>query len=395
MEYKRTHPWLTFEMDVRKLPSEAWMQLGEIISKAKHVANAPIDPAHARRMYDIFLAKGAAATTAIEGNTLSEEDVLRQIEGNLELPSSQEYLQVETQNIVDACNQFVADLHESGGEDCLVTVDFIKSLNAKALANLELEEGVVAGEIRRHSVVVAGYRGAPNDECYHLLEKMCEVVEGMLCNNSDENRYRNAIFAALFSHVYIALIHPFGDGNGRTSRLLEVYLLLRAGFPMPTCQLLSNHYNKTRTAYYRNLDAISKRDGLMDFIAYALQGFVDGIREQVDSIQKEQVRVTWVNFIHDEFSEKTTEAAKRQRNLALAISQENGFRSLEDVLAGNLALGRAYAPLADKTLTRDVNVLLKMDLIRKRGRKQFRPKLERITSFLPWRNDASETEGLV
>ena len=395
MEYLKTHPWLTFEMDVRKMPHEAWMQLGEIISKAKHVANAPIDPTHARKMYDIFLAKGAAATTAIEGNTLSEEEVLQQIEGKLDLPASQEYLQVETKNIVDACNEFVRDLQSQDPDECAITVDFIKSLNAKALANLDLDDGVVAGEIRRHSVVVANYRGAPNDECYFLLEKMCQEVESMLCPADDEDRYRNAIFAALFSHVYIALIHPFGDGNGRTSRLLEVYLLLRAGFPMPTCQLLSNHYNKTRTAYYRHLDAISKRDGLIDFIAYALQGFVDGIREQVDSIQKEQVRVTWVNFIHAEFADKTTEAGKRQRNLALAISQQNDFRSLDDVLASNLPLGRVYAGLADKTLTRDLNVLLKMDLIRRNARKRIRPKLERITSFLPWRNDASENDGIV
>ncbi|NOY75701.1 MAG: hypothetical protein GXP32_07900 [Kiritimatiellaeota bacterium] len=32
------------------------------------------------------------------------------------------------------------------------------------------------------------------------------------------------------AHVYIAWIHPFGDGNGKTARLMEFYLLLRSGF---------------------------------------------------------------------------------------------------------------------------------------------------------------------
>ncbi|MBM1674580.1 Fic family protein [Sulfitobacter mediterraneus] len=378
-------------MDVTRLPHQSWMDLGEIISKAKHVANAPIDPDHATKMYNIFLAKGAAATTAIEGNTLTEEDVLKQVEGGLKLPDSQEYLQKETQNIIDACNGFVEDLRHSNPADCEVTVDFIRSLNLKALEGLDLEDGVVPGEIRRHSVVVAGYRGAPNEDCYYLLERMCEVVEEMLCSDNDEqSKFMKAIFAALFSHVYIALIHPFGDGNGRTSRLLEVYILLRAGFPMPTCQLLSNHYNKTRTEYYRKLDAISKKGELMEFNSYALQGFVDGLREQVEQIQLEQVRVTWVNYVHAEFADKTTEAAKRQRNLALAISRSNELRRIQDVLAADLEMGRTYAQLAVKTLTRDINVLVDMELIRRTPRKRVRPNIEKITSFLPWKNDVDD-----
>ena len=392
-EYEKTHPWLTFEMDVRRLPNTAWMHLCEIISKAKHVANAPIDPENATKMYDIFLAKGAAATTAIEGNTLTEEDVLKQVHGKLNLPESQEYLKVETRNIIDACNGFVRDLRQSDPSDCILTVDFVKSLNLKALDGLVLEDGVVPGEIRRHSVVVAGYRGAPNEDCRFLLERMCVEVEKMVAHHDEQSKFMNAIFAALFAHVYLALIHPFGDGNGRTSRLLEVYILLRAGFPMPTCQLLSNHYNKTLSEYYRRLDAVSKKREFMEFNAYALLGFVDGLREQVEQIQQEQVRVTWVNYVHDEFSEKTTEAGKRQRNLALSISRDFSFRRIQDVLAADLDMGRAYAPLAPKTLTRDINVLVNMGLIRRTARKRVRPHIERITSFLPWKNDNSDEDG--
>ncbi|MBW2661693.1 MAG: Fic family protein, partial [Deltaproteobacteria bacterium] len=37
-------------------------------------------------------------------------------------------------------------------------------------------------------------------------------------------------------------MHPFGDGNGRTARLLEFEALLSSGVPAPSSQLLSNHY---------------------------------------------------------------------------------------------------------------------------------------------------------
>lgn len=380
--YLSTHPWLNFRIDATHFPFKTWMQLGEVASKASHVANAPIDPEKAKELYKIFLAKGAAATTAIEGNTLSEEQVQQQIDGKLTLPPSQEYLQKEVQNVIDACNSLVERVKQNG--DWKIDTPFIDSLNLSVLDGLVLEEGVIPGKIRRHSVVVAGYRGAPSDDCYFLLEKMCEQIEELLSVQGDDRMYTGVI-AALFAHAYIALIHPYGDGNGRTSRLLEVYILLRVGFPMPTCQLLSNHYNMTRSAYYRNLDNISKNGGdLTEFISYATQGFADGLRAQVETIQSEQVRVTWVNYIHDHFSEQTTVAGKRRRDLALAISSSPEPNTIDKILAGEAVLAKIYAHLDGKTMTRDINVLTQMGLIVRRPGRKYGPKLSVIKSFLPW-----------
>ncbi|MBI4725858.1 hypothetical protein HY768_01300 [candidate division TA06 bacterium] len=51
-------------------------------------------------MHLIYLAKGVAATTAIEGNSLSEEQVLQHMEGTLKLPPSKKYLAQEVDNII-------------------------------------------------------------------------------------------------------------------------------------------------------------------------------------------------------------------------------------------------------------------------------------------------------
>jgi Fic family protein len=390
-EYLSSHPWLTFSFDLNRLDHSAWMIMGEIISKSMHVANAPIDPVRAKQLYNIFLAKGAAATTAIEGNTLSEDQVQKQIAGKLELPPSQEYLQREVQNILDACNYLVTSTRENGGRE--VTREFVDDLNRRALNGLQLEENVVAGEVRHHSVVVAGYRGAPVADCHYLLDQLCKHVEEIIDVSADK-KMMHGILAALFAHAYIALIHPYGDGNGRTSRLLEVYILFRCGFPMPTCQLLSNHYNKTRSVYYRQLDQISKSGGdLKGFVQYALQGFVDGLKEQVELIQGEQVRVTWMNFIHSKFAEESTLAAKRRRDLAIAISKEPEPRTLEEVFEGSPKSNRAYASLDEKTLTRDLNILQDLGLIVRGSGRKVRPRLSQIQGFLPWRNEVESALG--
>jgi Fic family protein len=66
-----------------------------------------------------------------------------------------------------------------------------------------------------------------------------------------------SVLLAVWAHLYIAWIHPFGDGNGRTARLVGFTLLLEGGVPAPAAHLLSNHNNRTRSSYYMELDKAS------------------------------------------------------------------------------------------------------------------------------------------
>ena len=102
--YEKTHPWITFRIDLREVPYSFWMKLGECTSKIEHISRVPLVHDSADDLYKIYLAKGVQATTAIEGNTLSEEQVRQHIEGVLELPPSQEYLAQEVDNILKAIN---------------------------------------------------------------------------------------------------------------------------------------------------------------------------------------------------------------------------------------------------------------------------------------------------
>lgn len=51
--------------------------LGEAASKCEHIAGVPLRPSVAQELHRLYLAKGALATTAIEGNTLTENEVLQ------------------------------------------------------------------------------------------------------------------------------------------------------------------------------------------------------------------------------------------------------------------------------------------------------------------------------
>jgi hypothetical protein len=89
--YEKTHTWLKFKLDLRQAGYKVWLLLGEAQSKCEHIAGVPLRPGVAERLHSVYLAKGALATTAIEGNTLSEEEALDRIEGKLKLPPSKEH----------------------------------------------------------------------------------------------------------------------------------------------------------------------------------------------------------------------------------------------------------------------------------------------------------------
>ncbi len=67
--------------------------------------------------------------------------------------------------------------------------------------------------------------------------------------------------SASLAHLYLAWIRPFGDGNGRTARLCEYLVLVTSGAPTSAAHLISNHCNKTRNEYYRQLQFASESGG--------------------------------------------------------------------------------------------------------------------------------------
>jgi len=107
--YLKTHPWLIFQVDLRLLDYVIWVALGEAQSKCEHISGIPLRPSVARQLHMVYLAKGVLATTAIEGNTLTESQVLQHLEGKLELPPTKEYLSREIDNIIEACDKIATD----------------------------------------------------------------------------------------------------------------------------------------------------------------------------------------------------------------------------------------------------------------------------------------------
>jgi hypothetical protein len=196
------------------------------------------------------------------------------------------------------------------------------------------------------------------------------------------------IIKAIIAHLYLAWIHAFGDGNGRTARAIEVRFLMESSVPTSAAHLLSNHYNQTRAEYYRQLARASKSGGdVAGFLKYSIDGFVDQIRAQLDLVRAHQWNVAWENYIYERFGQDKTLADKRQIKLLLALSAVDG--GVEKSILARLTpdLAHDYALKTPKTLSRDLNRLENESFIIRSGSKVLANK-GIILAFLPRRNQA-------
>lgn len=387
--YTHSHPWIAFSITLEKAAPTLWIRLGEISAICNQIAGVPLRPNIARRLHRIYLAKGARATTAIEGNTLSEEDVLKRIEGTLEAPESKKYLVQEVDNIVQACNSIFQGCIV--GEVKAITPEFIKELNAKVLNGLKVDESVNPGHIRTYDVGVGTYKGAPYQDCEYLLQQLCAWLREPFWNPpGHEYTIVYAVIKAVIAHLYLAWIHPFGDGNGRTARLVEFLILSNAGVPMPATQLLSNHYNETRTEYYRQLDQASKSGGdLLPFLSYAVGGFIDGLNEQLQLIEDQQLDVAWRSYVHNQLEGLSGPTRRRQKAIVHALPDSIKRIPLEQITTLSVQLAALYGNKSQRTLLRDLQSLIKLNLIFK-DKYGYASNKNKVRAFLPARKQKME-----
>lgn len=389
-----THPFIKFPPNLGEFPPRVWLLLGEIQARIDHIKKLPIPRDESNLLRHMYLTKGVHSTTAIEGNSFSEEEVERIIEGKLQAPPSREYQQQQIDNMLNAFN--IVGKTQSGGKSTPFSLELLNSYHAIILNNLDdsLADDVVIGALRRHRVMVGRYLAAPPEDVRQLVDRYCDWLNQEM-PAPDGYEIAGQIIRAMVAHVYFAWIHPYGDGNGRMTRLIEYVILLRAGIPDVAAHLLSNFYNKTRDQYYAQLQAshgeyrdgsYTEKSNLLGFLGYALQGFKDELDEQFLIIHAMQVRIIWHDYIHAEFrkrfSENLSPSRQRQKRLILDLTVHRFDEAVakDQIRDVTPALYLAYAKRNKRMIQRDLNALVDMELLIQ-DEKGYKPNTDILLGF--------------
>ncbi len=230
----------TKPLDARETNKKEYFGLGfnfSYISNLKESIDQhrPFSKGLANSLHEKLIVEWTYNSNAIEGNTLTLSETKVVLEG-ITIGGKSVVEHLETINHRDAI-LFI--------EDLISNKEPLSEWNIKNIHALILKEidNINAGKYRTENVVISGAR--------HIPPKHYEVgdlMQKLMAEYQNEWKVFHPVVRATLLHGEFVKIHPFIDGNGRTSRLLLNFELMKNGYTPIIIK------NEERAKYYDVLD---------------------------------------------------------------------------------------------------------------------------------------------
>ena len=217
------------------------------------------------------------SSTSIEGNPLNIKQVEKILSDKTPLTRHQ-YAEIEVKNYKKAID-FI-DKRKTVKEK-ITTQDI---LDIHKIITKDLLDDEKVGAWRQNQVYIENQKG---ETIYDgsAPEIVPVAIEKLLAWLNDESYDINPVIAAALLHFQFVSIHPFADGNGRTTRaLVSLYLGLR-DYDFKGSLVLDSYYSTDKKAYYNalhespgvNYEASQKND-VTSWIEYFAEGFLSAAK---------------------------------------------------------------------------------------------------------------------
>ena len=228
-----------------------------------------------RRMSQRALLLEAHHTTHIEGTQLTIEQAERLWAGKTVDEAQPDDVR-ELLNYREAFN-LVSEYLESGEP---ITEGLIREIHKRLVEGVRGGQGG-PGAYRKIQNYVANsrtgeiiYTPPPPEDVSPLMQELSSWLR-------EESGIHPVLIAGI-AQFQLVHIHPFVDGNGRTSRLLSTLCLYRAGYDFKRLFTISEYYDRDRSAFYRAIQEV--RDQGMDLTGW-LEFFVGGLATQLEEVK--------------------------------------------------------------------------------------------------------------
>src|SRR5574341_2167800 len=225
---------------------------GLVAIEAQRIAstNLILAPDWQEQLDKLNRVRAVYGTTALEGNPLSEAEVSEQMEildkrgGRGDAKKvSREQLQIRNSGIAQSWTK----KRFEPGSSPLAAEDILK-MHKMVTQDSDTKDNM-PGRFRTFPVTVGApeiggiHRGAPHSDLERLMKQYVEFIGSRRVQNE------HPVIRALLAHFFLVTIHPFGDGNGRVSRLVEAGILFQSGYNIHGFYGLSNYFYKNEREY--------------------------------------------------------------------------------------------------------------------------------------------------
>jgi Fic family protein len=219
-------------------------------------------------------------STSIEGSTLTGSQVINLLEYGKPAPKKPFEHHLMVSDYFNAMS-FAMDQAE---EKRPLSTEFIKEIGALVMKNTGGEINAMAGNYNtskgefRKSTVRAGTRIFPDYKKVPLMvETLCDQTNKAVKKASTFEQKNSLSFEL---HFNLVSIHPFGDGNGRTSRLLMNYIQSFLGLP------LSVVFKSDRIGYIDALELARKQENTEPFYRFMYGQYSKFLKHEINTLKK-------------------------------------------------------------------------------------------------------------
>ena len=219
--------------DINVMPKEVDVQ------KEQLSALRPLPEEALKKIQDALDIEYTYESNRIEGNTLTLQETALVVNEGVTISGKSMREHLEAINHAEAIS-YIKDIAK---QDIEISERTIKEIHALILHGIDREN---AGRYRTVPVMISGSTHMPPQP--YLIEKQME--DFILRFKQMEAEKVHPVLIAAYLHDELVRIHPFIDGNGRTSRLLMNLYLLRHGYVIITLK----GSNDAKVNYYKALE---------------------------------------------------------------------------------------------------------------------------------------------
>ena len=207
--------------------------------KVKLASLRPLPEEALRKIQDALDIEYTYESNRIEGNTLTLQETALVVNEGVTISGKSMREHLEAINHAEAID-YIKDIAK---KDIEISERTIKEIHALILHGIDREN---AGCYRTVPVMISGSTHTPPQP--YLIEK--QIEDFMFKFRQMEKEKVHPVLIAAYLHDELVRIHPFIDGNGRTSRLLMNLYLLRNGYVIITLK----GGNEAKISYYTALE---------------------------------------------------------------------------------------------------------------------------------------------
>ncbi len=200
----------------------------------------PLDGVHIEKLNQYFDEVYTYDSNGIEGNTLTLQETVLVLNKGITIGGKSMREHFEVINHKEAIDYIKHLVKEKEPLSKRVLLD----IHHLILKNIDTEN---AGRYRNVDVMISGstYKPPTFLQVENLMEEYFNFYE-------KNKATLNLVILSAEIHERLVTIHPFIDGNGRTSRLVMNLILLQHGFPITNI----SSQNSLREAYYTTLETV-------------------------------------------------------------------------------------------------------------------------------------------